>query len=241
MIPGAGGWLAAVCAAAAAGLAVPLRSRLRTAPPEAEARDSPGGMLRHRPVWCLLAGLGGALFAPGAGGVLVGVAVAVGAWVAIGRAEPPEVRRRREQVRRDLPHLVGLLGATLRGGASPGIGVAVVCEAFPGPAADRLAGVAARLELGVDPGQVWEGLAGDPELAPLGRSLARAHATGASVVRSVERLAEELAQRARADVEERARAVGVKAALPLGLCLLPAFVLIGIVPLVAALLSTLAL
>jgi hypothetical protein len=34
--------------------------------------------------------------------------------------------------------------------------------------------------------------------------------------------------------------VGVKAAVPLGLCLLPAFVLIGIVPLVAGLMSTLA-
>ena len=55
------------------------------------------------------------------------------------------------------------------------------------------------------------------------------------------RLADDLAAARAAEVEERARAVGVKAALPLGLCLLPAFVLIGIVPLVAALLSTLAL
>jgi hypothetical protein len=31
----------------------------------------------------------------------------------------------------------------------------------------------------------------------------------------------------------------VKAAVPLGLCLLPAFVLVGIVPVVAALLATL--
>ena len=57
----------------------------------------------------------------------------------------------------------------------------------------------------------------------------------------VERLADDLARSARADTEERARAVGVKAALPLGLCLLPAFVLIGIVPLVVALLSALEL
>jgi hypothetical protein len=34
-------------------------------------------------------------------------------------------------------------------------------------------------------------------------------------------------------VGTRARAVGVKAALPLGVCLLPAFVLVGVVPLVA--------
>ena len=57
----------------------------------------------------------------------------------------------------------------------------------------------------------------------------------------MERLAGDLARRARADAEDRARAVGVKAALPLGLCLLPAFVLVGIVPLVAALLTSLEL
>ena len=47
------------------------------------------------------------------------------------------------------------------------------------------------------------------------------------------RLAEDLRRAARADVETRARAVGVKAAVPLGVCLLPAFVLVGVVPLVA--------
>lgn len=236
-------WLAVGCAASAASLVVPVGPRLRAPAPTPAPGAGPAatGMLRHRPLWCLLAGLGGALFVDGWAGPAVGVLVAVGAWVAIGRAEPPAARRRREQVRRDLPQLVGLLASTLRGGAAPGDAVTVVCAALPGPAADRLARVAARLALGVDPVHVWQGLAEDPELAPLGRSLARAHATGASVVRSVERLADELAQRARADVEERARSVGVKAALPLGLCLLPAFVLIGIVPLVAALLSTLAL
>jgi hypothetical protein len=40
-------------------------------------------------------------------------------------------------------------------------------------------------------------------------------------------------------VEERARSVGVKAAVPLGLCLLPAFVLVGVVPLVVSLLTSL--
>ena len=57
------------------------------------------------------------------------------------------------------------------------------------------------------------------------------------MVAAVERLADELARSGRAETEERARAVGVQAAVPLGLCLLPAFVLIGIVPLVVALLD----
>ncbi len=87
--------------------------------------------------------------------------------------------------------------------------------------------------------RVWAELAdSDAELAALGRAMSRAHQSGAPVVAAVERLADGLARTARADVEDRARAVGVKAAVPLGLCLLPAFVLIGIVPLVAGLMST---
>jgi hypothetical protein len=56
----------------------------------------------------------------------------------------------------------------------------------------------------------------------------------------VERLADELQADQRALVEDRARRVGVLAALPLGVCLLPAFMLLGIVPTVAAMLGTLA-
>ena len=46
-------------------------------------------------------------------------------------------------------------------------------------------------------------------------------------------------EQARAEVEDRARRVGVRAAVPLGLCLLPSFVVLGIVPLAAALLADL--
>jgi Flp pilus assembly protein TadB len=235
------GWLAVVCAASAAGLCGRHQTRVPPVVRPAVARSPDGWLRRRRLLWCLLAAAGAALFAPAAAGPPAGVAAAVGAWVVIGRSEPPEVRRDRERVRRDLPLLVGLLAATLRAGAAPGQGVAVVCAALPGPAADRLAGVAARLALGMDPAQVWASLDGDPALAPLGRTMGRAQATGAPVVPAIERLADDLVRRAREDVEERARAVGVKAALPLGLCLLPAFLLVGIVPLVAGLLTGLGL
>ena len=55
------------------------------------------------------------------------------------------------------------------------------------------------------------------------------------------RLAEELRERTRADVEARARSVSTRAAAPLGVCFLPAFVLLGIVPLVAGLVAQLRL
>ncbi|WP_278257626.1 hypothetical protein [Nocardioides convexus] len=47
-----------------------------------------------------------------------------------------------------------------------------------------------------------------------------------------------LARHARAEVEDRARAVGVRAAVPLGLCLLPSFLVLGIVPLAVSLAAT---
>jgi Flp pilus assembly protein TadB len=198
-------------------------------------------MRRRRPVLAVLTGAGAAVFVGGPAGLAAGVLAAALAWWAIGRAEPPGVRRRREEVRRDLPHLVRLLAAALRSGLPPDDAVRVVCAALPGEAAARLVTVTERLALGVDPERVWSALAGDAGLAPLGRALARAHRTGAPVVATVERLGEELARQAQAQVEQRARAVGVRAALPLGLCLLPAFLLLGIVPLVAGLVSSMSL
>ena len=233
----------AACLALAAGLALPgpvrLGSPRRDEP--APATQDEGWMRRWRLLWCLLAGAAAATFLSpplaGPGAVLVALAV----WVVVGRAEPPAVRREREAARRDLPHLVGLLADALRAGQSPTEALALVTRALPGPAGDRLAAVVPRLRLGVAPSTVWSGLADDPALAPLGRVLARAEATGAPVVSAVGRLAEALAEDARGDVEDRARAVGVKAALPLGLCLLPSFVLLGIVPVVAGMLGTLGL
>ena len=200
-----------------------------------------GWMLRGRAAWSALAAVAAGVFVSGPAAMVAAPVTAVAVWVLIGRAEPPSHRRAREEALRDLPHVVGLLADALRVGRSPGEAVSAVIEALPGPASDRLALVVPRLRLGVDPVEVWTAIAADPSLGPLGRTMARAQATGASVVSAVDRLADELERDARADIEDRARAVGVKAALPLGLCLLPAFVLLGIVPVVAGLLSTLGL
>ena len=48
--------------------------------------------MRQRLLVSAFAGLGAQVFLGGAAGVVAAVAVAVGAWVAIGRVEPPGVR-----------------------------------------------------------------------------------------------------------------------------------------------------
>jgi Flp pilus assembly protein TadB len=193
----------------------------------------------RRWLWSGLAGVGAWAFVSGAAGLVAGAVAAVVVWVVLGRAETPDQRRRRERLRTDLPHVVGLLAAAVRSGLPPADGLALVCRALPGPASEALAGLPPRIALGVPPADVWGSLTSEPALAPLGRTLARSARTGEPVGEALERLGRELAARARADVEDKARRVGVLAAVPLGLCLLPAFLLIGIVPVVAGLLTAL--
>jgi Flp pilus assembly protein TadB len=237
--------LAVVLAAAAAFGALPAPRALPSASPTGAEAPAGGardeGMVRRwRWAWAALAGAGAAVFVGGPLAPIAGAGGAAVVWVVAGRVEPRGLTRRREEVRRDLPHVVTLLGAALRSGAAPGAAIDLVCRALPGAAADRLAPVAARLALGGDPLAIWSALADDPALGPLGRTMARTHRSGAPVVAAVDRLSGELARSSRAQVEDRARAVGVKAAVPLGVCLLPAFLLLGIVPLVAGLAGSIA-
>ncbi len=232
--------LAAVLLAVAAALLVPPAPRRsgrigRGAPPPPVGADTDGLLRRGRLWWALAAGAGAAVVVGGPLAVPAGVVGGLVVWRVAGRLEPRAVVRRREEVRRDLPHVVTLLAAALRSDLAPVAAVETVARALPGAAAQRLVPVAARLRLGADAGAVWAALADDPELGPLGRTLARAHRTGTPVVGAVERLAVELARRARAEVEDRARSVGVRAAVPLGLCLLPSFLFLGVVPLAVSL------
>lgn len=224
---------AVLCACLATWLAVPAPGRpplpVRPVVPRA-------GASRLRPVVALAAGAGAWVVAGGVVGIIGAVGSTVVAWTILARAEPAGARREREAAVRELPHLVDLLAATLRSGADPLTGLCTVRAALPGAAARRLAPVEAHAHLGA--ADAWRLVVDDEVLGPLGQALVRSQRTGASVAETVERLADELEREAAATAEDRARRVGVVAAVPLGLCLLPAFMLLGIVPSVAALLAS---
>ena len=197
--------------------------------------------VRLRALWSVVAGAGVTLFVSGPLGLPAGAVAAAGTWVILGRTEPTAVRRAREAAERDLPGLVHLLAAALDSGCATGEALRLVCEAYPGPAAELVSSVPPRLALGIDVEAAWRPVLDHAHLAVLGRTMVRAHHSGASVATAVAALADELGRRSRLRVEERARAVGVKAAVPLGLCLLPSFVLLGIVPVAVALMESLSL
>lgn len=224
------------------------RRPLPSLPDAAVSGDGPGARDETpsgpwvRAVLCLAVGAASGLLVGGwrPGSVVWGVAFAAGASWVLRRGPVATARKKQQAVATDLPFLVLLLASGLRSGAAAGAALRLACEASPGPAADRLRPLTARLAWGVDPAEVWDELARDPVLGVLGRRLARAHRTGAAVAEAVTDLAEELAAERRLAVEDQARAVGVRAALPLGLCLLPAFLLLGIAPVVAGLVGRLA-
>ncbi|GAA1943412.1 type II secretion system F family protein [Nocardioides hwasunensis] len=220
-------WLSVLCAALAVAACVPALPRVAGPPPTSRPVVRPWGVVGVAVgAWLVVGGW------PGAG---AGLLAGAGAHHLLAGAESSLARRTREEVERTLPHLVDLYASTLRAGAEPVAGLAQVCAALPGPAADRLAPVVERARWGAVGAEAWGAVAEDEVLAPLARAMVRSHASGASVVRGVERLADELGRETLARAEDAARRVGVAAAIPLGACLLPAFMLLGVVPTVASL------
>lgn len=187
------------------------------------------------------AGLACALICGGLLGVVVGTIVAVACERMTSRLEPAADRKRKARLAADLPIAVDLLSACLRGGTSWSVAVESVSEALGGPLGAELEAVAARVRLGADPAGAWQALAAEPALASLARTVARAADSGASLAPALRRLAQDHRRTARNAALARARSAGVRAVAPLGLCFLPAFVLLGIVPAIVGIAKTLQL
>lgn len=142
-------------------------------------------------------------------------------------------RRRRERLDADVLHVVDLLSAAVSAGASPAHALHEVTALSQDVTRETLGHWSRRLRWGSDPGGVWADMARHEQLGPLGQVLLRSAVSGAPVAEALVRLAEDERARHRGAVEARVRQIEARAAAPLGLCLLPAFVLLGIVPLVA--------
>jgi Flp pilus assembly protein TadB len=230
--------LAAVILAWAAWLAVPRSADPRLA---AVLPRAPAG---HRPPVSrdLVAWLGSGAAAVGAFVALptpVNVVTAVIALLAlprvIGRLESRSDRRRSDNLARLAPVVADLLAATLSSGAPMRPALAAVSAAVADPARECLARVVAALDLGAAPDEAWASVRSEPALAALADAVVRSARTGAPLADVLTRLGDDLRRDRRAVVEVAARTAGVRAVVPLAACFLPAFLLVGVVPVVAAL------
>ena len=103
--------------------------------------------------------------------------------------------------------------------------------ASPGTA-DLLDRVAGLLRLGADPAAAWAAVPPDGPLSAVAAAATRSAASGVRVAIAFERAAAQLRADLAAAAAVRAQRAGVFAMAPLGLCFLPSFVCLGVVPVV---------
>ncbi|MFI7387484.1 type II secretion system F family protein [Streptomyces sp. NPDC049813] len=141
----------------------------------------------------------------------------------------------RAAAERQLPLVADLLAACVAAGAEPVAAARVVGESVGGPVGRAMERGAAQMRLGGEPRVAWRELAAIPRAAALVRLLERAGESGAPAAAPVAQFAAEC----RAERGRRATAVARRAAViitaPVGLCFLPAFLVIGVLPVVIGL------
>lgn len=171
-------------------------------------------------------------------GVLIGGAVGVGATLVVTFGAARLLRSRdagdgpavRAALLADLPGACDLLAVCLASGMPVGGALAAVGAATEAPLGPALRGVATLYRLGAAPRRAWADVPG--ELAGLGRVLVRAGESGSSVVPALRALAADGRASARAAAGAAVQRAGVWVLAPLGVCFLPAFLCLGVVPLV---------
>ncbi|ESU51251.1 type II secretion system F family protein [Streptomyces filamentosus] len=171
-------------------------------------------------------------------GCAVGAAAAYGAWRwqrTRPRGRPGHSPSERAVIAGQLPLAADLLAACVAVGAGPREAAEEVGRSIGGPVGDRLARTAVEIRLGGEPADSWGRFGEIPGAGPLARCLYRAGSTGAPAADPIARLAASIrAERAAAAVA-RAQRAGVLITAPVGLCFLPAFLAVGVAPVIIGL------
>lgn len=213
------------------------RRRLRgllpaPAPRPRRLRSGPPRWMAHWVAPLGAAGLGWVLFGV-FGGLSAGALVAAG--VRRGAARRSAVPVDADDAARHLPLAADLLAACASAGAGPGEAAEAVGRSLGGPLGERLTRTAAELRLGGEPAEVWRRFGAIPGASGLARCMERAGSSGAPAAEAVARHAAALrSARARA-AAARARRAQVLISAPVGLCFLPAFLAVGVAPVVIGL------
>jgi tight adherence protein C len=149
--------------------------------------------------------------------------------------------RRASEVRRHLPEAVDLLALAVGAGLTVPLAVAAVARRAPGPVGRELGQVVAEVGAGRRLGDALALLPArlGEEARPLVAALIASERDGAPLADGLDRLAGELRADRRRRAEEAARRVPVKLLFPLVSCILPAFALLTVAPLLAGALRAL--
>lgn len=167
-------------------------------------------------------------------GSVVAILAAAGVLVGSGLVRKPADHR---ELAREQPDALEFLAVCLEAGSPTTAAVATVADVSPPATAMVLRRVLAHLAVGRSPEEAWAELRGHPVWGLAARDLVRSARSGTGLVATLRVHAQDARTAGREAETKRARTVGVKSVVPLMACFLPAFVLIGVVPIIASLLG----
>lgn len=119
-------------------------------------------------------------------------------------------------------------------GSSLAAGLSAVGQDLPG--CQPLTRVANNLLLGMDWDTAWEHTDDDPQLVELAQQLRFVHTAAVPSAHMLTTAATALRANRKRVAEQLAQELAIRLVLPTGICMLPSFILLGVVPMVLALL-----
>jgi tight adherence protein C len=146
-------------------------------------------------------------------------------------------KRRKQEMAAALPDVVDLLAVCSHAGLNMSLSLRRVVERAPGPMGKEIQRAVEEIDLGVPRAKALENLAARnplPELESLVRVLLNSERFGTQVAASLESFAADVRGRLKRSAEEQARKAPVKILFPLVFLILPAFILLTVVPLLVS-------
>jgi pilus assembly protein TadC len=191
---------------------------------------------RSLPTWLppLLLFAGSAIAIGGPIGVVTGVVLGVLARLVLPRFESASARRNRLARERQLPLFIDLLAACLSAGIVTDEALLAAAAAVGEPLAKIVETAVTSIRWGADPVATWRSVEAIDGLHEVAGALVRSVESGSPLAELLPQLARDARDARRTRMEARTRTAGVRLMAPLGLMFLPAFVLLGVVPVVAS-------
>ena len=169
--------------------------------------------------------------------------VLIGAWARPRLTVRRERRRQLERFEADLPETVDLLRLAVGAGCNVTLAVTAAGRRGTGPLAAEIRRVAAEVSRGRRLADALDELPArtGESVRPLSSALAACERYGAPLAATLDRMADHVRRLRRRRAEEAARRVPVMLLFPLVLCILPAFAMLTVAPLIAGALRELRL
>lgn len=176
------------------------------------------------------------LLVPGRLGYISPLAGLVVCWAA-GRVPATPRPAEWRQLQREMPQTLEFLAAMLSSGKPLSAAIVMVGSISPPATRAFLQERAASSEIGMTADQNWGAVSPSHPWHPVAKDIRSSCESGAALVEAMKLHAQQARERSECEALVNAKKLGVKVTMPLMICFLPAFILVGVVPTAADLLA----